>query len=306
MEKIKNDPGSSRKKRLRVSGRDISGWLFLLPAMFCVYFIVIRPQVSGIYWSFFDMKGYEVKDFVGFENYKRVLSNSMFMSALKNTITYVFYSLVVGFLLPIILAVMLNELTKFRSTARFFIYIPSVLPLASVMLIWYFVYYPDAGGLLNMILGKFGFEPYVWLQDPKWTILYIVIAMTWNGAGASSMYYFAAMQGINRELYEAAIIDGAGFFRRMLTVTFPHIAGIVALFLVRQIIDVFSVMEQPLQMTGGGPNGASTTLGLEAYRYGFVSIKPNFAMATGVIMFLILLVMTCFYFFINKKVEENM
>ena len=100
--------------------------------------------------------------------------------------------------------------------------------------------------------------------------------------------YCIILRHFSRELYEAAIIDGAGFFRRIKTITMPHIAGISLLFLVRQIIGVFSVMEQPLQMTDGGPNGASTSLGLLAYRYGFVSIKPDFAMAVGVIMFLIL------------------
>ena len=120
------------------------------------------------------------------------------------------------------------------------------------------------------------------------------------------MYYFAALQGINRELYEATLIDGAGFFRRMITVTLPHIYGIVLLFLIQQIIGIFSIMEQPLQMTGGGPNGASMTLGLLAYRYGFVSVRPNLAMAIGVIMFLILMVVTCFYFFVNKRIENNM
>ena len=76
------------------------------------------------------------------------------------------------------------------------------------------------------------------------------------------------------------------------------------LFLIRQIIGVFSVMEQPLQMTDGGPNGASTTLGLLAYKYGFVSIKPDLAMAVGVIMFVILMVITCFYFYLDKRIER--
>lgn len=304
---MKNVNEIKRKRRniLGIRHNDISGWLFLVPVLFCIYISVLRPQIQGIYWSFFDMNGYEVKDFVGMENYRRVINNSVFVGALKNTMVYVVYSILLGFFVPIILAVALNEITRLRTTARFFIYLPCVLPGASMMLLWYFIYYPDAGGLLNMLLMKFGMEPYVWLQDAKNTILYIVIAMTWSGCGGTTLYYFASLQGINRELYEAALIDGAGFFRRLFTVTVPHISGIAVLFLVQQIIGVFSVTEQPMQMTDGGPNGASTTLGLEAYRYGFVSMKPNYAMAIGVIMFLILLVMTCFYFILNKKIEEN-
>ncbi len=286
--------------------RNLSGWLLVLPAVLCVYFFIIRPQALGTYWSFFEMNGYKVGEFAGLANYKRILSDTMFFKTLWNTCLYVFWSLVVGFLIPIVLAVMMNELVHLRKTIRFCVYLPNVLPATAVMTIWYFMFYPDQGGLLNMILSKFGIEPYGWLQDSDWTILYIVITMTWNGAGATAIYYFAALQGINRELYEATLIDGAGFFRRMFTVTLPHIYGIVLLFLVQQIINVFSIMEQPLQMTDGGPNGASMTLGLLSYRYGFVSVRPNLAMAVGVIMFIILMIMTCFYFILDKKVQDNL
>lgn len=249
------------------------------------------------------MQGYTIGEFVGIENYRRVLSDTMFLRTLWNTCLYVFWSLVIGFVLPIVMAVILNELVHMRNSMRVMAYFPSVLPGVAVMLLWYLMYYPDQGGLLNMLLGKMGMEPYVWLQDANWNILYIIISMTWSGAGATVIYYFAALQGVKRELYEAAVIDGAGFFRRFWTVTFPHISGVVLLFLISQIINVFSVMEQPLQMTDGGPNGSSMTLGLLSYQYGFVSIKPQFAMAVGVIMFLILIVFTAFYFALNKKVE---
>lgn len=285
---------------------NINGWLFILPALISVYYTILRPQVLGTWWSFFSMNGYKVGKFVGLDNYRRVMRDTMFLKSLGNTWLYVFWSLAIGFLVPILLAIMMNELVHARGFVRFCVYLPSVLPVTSVMTIWYLIYYPDNGGLLNMLLAKFGIAPYVWLQDPKHTIIYIVICMTWSGAGASAMYYFAALQGINRELYEATLIDGAGFFRRMITVTLPHIYGIVLLFLIQQIIGIFSIMEQPLQMTGGGPNGASMTLGLLAYRYGFVSVRPNLAMAIGVIMFLILMVVTCFYFFVNKRIENNM
>ncbi len=293
------------KKTGTLVSRNISAWLMLLPAFICLYLVVIRPQVLGLYWSFFDMKGYNITEFVGLENYKRILSDGIFLQALVNTVKYVVFSIIIGFFIPIIMAVMLNEMVTFRNGFRFWIYFPSALPGVAVMMLWYLMYYPDAGGLLNMALERIGVEPYIWLQDSRFTILYIVISMTWSGAGATTLFYFAALQGVSRELVEAALIDGAGFFRRLWTVSFPRISGIVLLFFVRQIIAVFSIMEQPLQMTDGGPNNASTTLGLLAYKYGFVTVKPNLAMVVGGIMFVILVVFTIFYFFLNKKVEEN-
>lgn len=296
--------GRRRKSVWIPTKRDVNAWIIILPALILIYLCILRPQILGTYWSFFDMKGYKVQKFVGLANYKMVMADSMFLKTLWNTCQYVLWSIVIGYFLPIIIAILLNETVHFRNTCRVLIYFPSILPTAGVALLWYFMFYPDAGGLLNMVGAAFGLEPYVWLQDSKRTIMYIIISMTWSGCGSSVIYYFAALQGVSRELYEAAIIDGAGFFRRIRTITLPHISGIALLFLVRQIISVFSVMEQPLQMTDGGPNGASTTLGLLAYKYGFVSIKPNLAMAVGVIMFLILAVITCFYFCLDRKIEK--
>lgn len=296
----------NKRFSLKKFGNDLSAWFLILPAILCVYFIVIRPQIVGFYWSFFDMHGYKVGEFVGLKNYDRVISDTMFVKTLINTCKYVAFSILIGYVYPIILAIMLNEMVHARNALRVLIYLPSILPAVVSLALWGMIYSPDSTGLLNMILGKLGMEPYGWLQDSKNTILYIVISMTWAGAGGTVIYYFSALQGVSRELYEAAVMDGAGFFKRIRIVTLPHISGISLLFLVRQIISVFSVMEQPLQMTGGGPNGASLTLGLQVYKYGFESIKPQFAMALGVIMFLILMVVTIFYFYLNKRIESNM
>lgn len=251
------------------------------------------------------MKGYSVESFAGFDNYKRILTDTTFLKTLWNTCQYVLWSLVIGAVLPVIVAVVLNEMVHMRNTFRFCVYFPSALPGVAVMMLWYLIYYPDQGGLLNIILSKMNIAPYVWLQDESKTILYIVISMTWGGAGATAIYYFAALQGVNKELYEAAMIDGAGFFKRFRIITFPYISGVFLLFLVKQIIAVFSIMEQPLQMTDGGPNDASMTLGLMAYRFGFVSVRPQLAMTINVIMFVILLFLTCFYFKLNKKIESD-
>lgn len=296
--KINNNPFLPNSK-------DLGAWVLILPAVLCIYLFIIRPQVQGIWWSFFNMQGYKVKEFVGFANYKQVMSDTMFVKTLWNTCQYVIWSLLIGFLLPILVAVVLNEIVHFRNTFRFLTYFPAILPGMAVSLLWYMMYYPDQGGLLNMIGSWLGLQPYTWLQDSNHTIMYIVISMTWCGCGATAIYYFASLQGVSRELYEAAIIDGAGFIRRFFTVTLPHLSGITLLFLVKQIIGVFNIMEQPMQMTDGGPNGASNTLGLVAYKYGFVNIKPQLAMAVGVIMFLILMVLTIFYFYLDKKIETD-
>lgn len=116
--------------------------------------------------------------------------------------------------------------------------------------------------------------------------------------------YLASLQGINRELYEAARIDGAGFWGRIRYVLFPHMRGIVLLMAIRQIISVFQITEQPMTMTGGGPNGASMSLGLQMYNYAFKFGQTDRSLAVGVIMFVILIGLTVVYFKLEKKYSD--
>lgn len=260
----------------------------------------------GFVWSFFKMNGYTPSGFVGLKNYAEVISNTEFNRTLMNTVEYVLWSLVIGYLPPIIMAIVLNEMKRGKGFLKTVLYIPAMLPMVSVLLMWYFIYYPDETGLLNIILGKFGVQPLMWLNNPDIAIILIIVTMTWSGMGASMLLYFSALQNVNTELYEAAIIDGAGMFKRVKHVTIPQISGVLILNFVNQIISVFQVMGQPLAMTGGGPDNATMSLGLQLYNYAFVSGRTGHALALGGIMFVFLLVSTCFYFYLNRKVEQNL
>jgi multiple sugar transport system permease protein len=284
---------------------NLAAWLLLLPLILIMYLWVWRPTVMGMVWSTFKMKGYTPKEFIGLKNYIDVVTDTEFFPILWNTLKYVLYSLIVGFVPPVFVAIMINEIIHCKNTFRVIIYLPAVIPGIAANLMWYFLYYPDETGLLNQIMMQFGASPYAWLNDAKFTILYIVIAMTWSGFGGTMILYYAALQSVSRELYEAATIDGAGMVRRLWYVTLPQIAGVLVLCFVNQIITVFQVLDQPMVMTGGGPKNASISIGFQLYRYGFVNGRAGHAMALGTIIFLILIIVTCFYFYANKKIEEN-
>ena len=303
----KSKTGFKTKARKLNRRNTIDSWVLMFPMVVILYLFVWRPTVMGAYWSFFEMRAYRPIGFVGFRNYIQVISHTQFWPMFWNTMQYVFWSLIVGFLPPVFLAIMLNEAIHFKNGFRVLIYIPAVIPGIAAMLMWYFMYYPDKTGLLNIFLGKLGIEPFEWLNNPSFAILGIVIYMSWKGFAGTVLLYYAALQNVSTDIYEAAIIDGAGPFRRMWNVTRPGIEGLLLLNLVRQIISVFQVLEQPLTMTGGGPNGASTSLSFQLYQYGFNSggRGTGRAMALGVIIFLILIVFTIFYFWLNKKVENR-
>lgn len=303
---IMNKKNSSGARGIQKIKNNVSAWLLLLPLLLLMYLFVWRPTVMGGVWSFFKMKGYTPTEFIGFKNYIDVVTDTEFLPTMLNTLKYVGWSLVIGFIPPVIIAIMVNEIMHFKGGFRVLIYLPGVIPGIAANLMWYFMYYPDASGLLNQILAFFGQEPYVWLNDPNFTILYIIIAMTWSGFGGTMILYYAAIQSVSMDIYEAATIDGAGMFRRLWHVTLPQISGTLLLTFVNQIIGVFQVLDQPMVMTQGGPNNASTSIGYQLYKYGFVSGRAGHAMALGVIIFVILLIATAFYFKLNKKVEENL
>lgn len=261
-----------------------------------MFFVVLwQPLVSGVVLSFFETKGYDAVNFIGLQNYKDIITNSEFMASLLNTFAYTFWSLAIGFLLPVIVAIMLNEMIHCKAVYRFLFYFPAMIPGMATALLWYFIFDPSEGGILNMLLGTLGMEPSQWLQNPKLSIPLIVITMTWRGFGSAMLIYLAALQGINRDLYEAAGIDGAGFFRKVWYVQVPNIKSLLGLMLIRQIISVFQVMQEPLAMTSGGPNNASMSLMLSSYYYGFRYFEAGRSMAVGTITFLILAVLTVIY-----------
>ena len=251
------------------------------------------------------MQGYTVGDFAGLKNYRVVLQNTEFVKTLINTVKYVLWSLVIGFWPPVLAAILLNEIRFGKSYLKFTMYFPQMAPAIAVSMLWYYIFFPNNSGLLNMLLIKLGAQPNIWLQNPKHTIMLIIISNTWRGMGSSMLIYLAALQGVNRELYEVALLDGAGFLKRIVKITIPQISGVMLVNFVMQIIGVFQIMEQPLAMTGGGPNGASMSLGLLGYRYAFQNYKVGNALALNVVMFLMLIVLTIFYFAVKNKVEQD-
>lgn len=282
--------------------RNLTGWILIVPSIFLFVMIVWRPIVIGISYSFFDLKGFRPVEFVGLKNYIDVISDTNFLKTLWNTVQYVFWSCL-GFPIAFIFAVMLNEMLHAKQFIKISTYLPNIVPAIAVAMIWKMVYMDDEGGLLNMLLYHLGMEPINWLSNKNLVIPLIVFTLVWKGCGGSMIMYLATLQGINQELYEAARLDGAGLLQRIRYVLFPYMKGTLLLLFVQNIIGVFNISEQPLTMTGGGPNGASLSLGLTNYFYAFKYGQYDKSLALGVITFLILVSMTFVYHRLEKSVD---
>lgn len=285
--------------------RDWSSWVLILPTLFAFFFFSWQPLVKGIFLSFFKTEGYEAVSFIGLQNYRDVIQNSAFQQTLLNSFMYVLWSLIIGFVVPIIVAVLINELRHGKSFFRFAVFFPCMVPGIAASMLWMFLFEPGKGGILNMLLSAVGLPIQQWLQNPNMTIMLIIFTITWRNFGGTVLLYLASLQSINSDLYEAASLDGANVWRRFRSITLPQISGMIGLMLILQVSGVFQIFNEPLVMTEGGPNNASMTLMLQSYYYAFRSFQAGHSMALGVITFLILMVLTVVYFKMDKKLNRE-
>ncbi|WP_313128801.1 carbohydrate ABC transporter permease [Anaerocolumna sp.] len=284
--------------------KDGIGWLIMLPTILLFAFFVWEPLLESIRLSLYTAKGIRLEKFVGFENYIRVLKHPDFLAAFSNTFVYIFWSLIIGFFIPILLAVLITETTHFKSFFRVGIYFPNIMPGLATVLMWGFFFRPGSTGVLNIILGKIGIEPQVWLTNSKWTIPLIIIIMTWKGAGSTALIYMAGISNINPELYEAATIDGAGILSRIRYIILPGIFALGKTLLILQIISVFQIIYEPLVMTNGGPNNASISIMHLVYNYAFRDFNYPMAAALSVMMGIVLIILSGLYFKITASKEN--
>ncbi len=292
---LPEDRSSLSYKAKRLFKRNWSGWLLMLPGLLLFLFFVWAPLAENVLLSFSETKGFEAVGFNNFENYVRVFQDPMFTKALLNTFKYIFWSIIIGFLLPIALGLLLSEAVHFKSFFRLGIYFPSIVSGMAVVIMWSYLFDPNPGAVLNQLLTALGLPVSTFLSDPDLTIPLIVVTMTWRGAGGTVLVYLSALQNIDNSQYEAARMDGAGALARIWHVTLPHIRQTIRMLFILQIISVFQVFYEPLVMTSGGPDGASVSLLLLSYQYAFQSFDAGASAATGVILAVIIIALTIVY-----------
>lgn len=275
--------------------QELVSWLIMLPTIILFAFFVWEPLLESIRLSLYTAKGVRLQEFVGFENYMKLFRHPDFMAAFRNTITYIIYSLVIGFLVPIIMAVLISETVHLKGLFRVGVYFPNMMPGMATIMMWGYFFNPGKTGVLNILLSKIGISPQVWLNNPKWTIPLIIVTLTWKNAGSTSLIYMAEISRISEDLYEAATIDGAGIFSRIRYIIIPSIFSLGKTLLILQIISVFQILYEPLVMTNGGPNNASISLMMLVYNYAFRDYNYPMGAALSVLICIVLVILSGVY-----------
>ena len=297
-----------KKKRKPVPGKAknaITAWLIMLPGIALFTFFQWGPLIQSIQMSFYRTRNIELIEFVGFENYISVFRNHVFLQALGNTISYTVWSLLIGFMMPIILALLIGELVKGKGFVRTVIYIPNILPALAAIILWKAFFSAEDSGVINILRGYAGMESMAFLSNAELVIPLIVLIATWRGAGATALIYMAGLASINPQLYEAAAIDGAGIWQRIRSITMPAIYNLGSTLLILQIISIFQIMFEPLLLTAGGPDNASMSLMLLMWEFAFGAIGTPLdfgrATAVAVIIALFLTILAILYSIVNKR-----
>ena len=291
-------------KKKQFKKQDIMGWLIMLPSLILFGFYVWEPLFENIRLSLHSSIRYEVLDFVGLDNYRRVLASPDFLAAFRNTFSYTLWSLVIGYLVPIFLGIIISETVHMKGFFRTGIYFPNIVPGIATIWIWNYFFTPGATGVLNIILGKLGVAPLEWLNNTHWTIPLIVVTMTWKSAGSTALIYMANISAISPDLYEAATIDGAGIWKRIFHITIPSVFSLAKTLLILQIIAVFQILYEPMVLKNGGPNNASISLMMLQYRYAFRDFDFSGGAALSVMICIILIILSGLYMRLTRSKED--
>ena len=293
---------------------NILAWLIMAIPLALFTFFVWYPIGFNLVLSFFNNEKFET--FVGFKNYIAIFQDQDFLDALRNTFLYIFWSLIIGFIVPIIMGFLLSETFHAKGFFRICLYLPCMISGMAVVFLFKSMFGNNSWDVINVILIRwFGADDAVeWTSDYRLAIPVIILAMTWRGAGGTALIYLSNFQQIDDAIYEASRIDGATPIQRFNKLTLPMMKTTIFMLLILQIISVFQVFYEPM-VIAGVDNNNGISLMLLAYSFAYVKndsigrFQYAKSAATSVVLALIILAFTLLYFgltkFFEKRAERN-
>lgn len=269
----------------------------LTPALIVLLVMTAYPLIFTFVYSFTDynyLKGTENASFVLFDNYVSLFKNGYFQQAVWNTIKFTILAVVLEMALGLLIAVFVNSLKRGQKIMRTLLLLPYLLPAVTVALSWRMMLSANYG-IINQFLKGLGLPVFNWFMDTKTAFGTILLIDVWQNVPFVFLLLYASLQSVSENQYEAARIDGAGFFQQFWYITLPNIKGSLALCALLRTIDTFRLFEKVNVLTGGGPAGTTTTITQFLYTYGIKSLDFGFGSAGAIVMTLLVLILSSFY-----------
>jgi len=292
------------KSRFRPSEETRAGWLVISPWIIGFIVFTMFPFVASLYFSFTEYDVISSPQWVGLENYDRLLTRDrLFPVALRNTFLYTVMYVPLHLATALAVALLLNEARKLKGVYRTAFYLPSMTPAVATAYLWVWMLNPN-DGLVNRTLRALNLPAPAWTVDPDWTKPTIVISQVWMMGGAMILF-LAALQGVPKDLYEAATIDGAGAWRRFRNITLPMISGVTFFLGTVSTIAALGVFTQGYVMfdKDGGPQDSALFIVMYLFKRAFGSgyFQMGYASAIAWMLFLIILAITVIQFWASKR-----
>ncbi|MCY7321314.1 MAG: sugar ABC transporter permease [Phormidesmis sp. CAN_BIN36] len=279
-------------KSWRIHQRQLSPYLFLLPALLILGLTVFYPALQAFYFSFTRYDLIDPPQWIGVTNFRRLWADPVFWQTLRNTILYLVCVVPILVMAPLGLAILVNQKLRGIRWFRVAYYTPVIISMVVAGIAWKWLYADQ--GLLNQFLklSKLSVEGIPWLTSPDWSIFSVMVVTVWKGLGYYMVIYLAGLQAIPEDLYEAAAIDGSDGFRKHWDITVPLMRPYLFLVAVISAISATKVFEEIYIMTQGGPLNSSKTIVYYVYEQAFQSLDISYACTIGLVMFLIILALS--------------
>ncbi|AUB52275.1 carbohydrate ABC transporter permease [Enterococcus mundtii] len=278
-------------------------WSFIAPNFIGFLIFTLVPVVFSLILAFMKWDSFSTPEFVGLQNFTRMLSDDTFWISLKNTFLYTIGVVPLTLICSLGLAILLNQKikgVKFFRTAFFFPYVTSLVAIAVV---WSMLFHPTMGPI-NQFLRVVIENPPGWLSSSDWALTAIIIVSVWRGMGYYMILYLAGLQGISKELYEAAAMDGANKWKQFIHITVPALRPTTFFVTIMLVINCFKIFDLVQVMTDGGPGRATNVLVYQVYSEAFVKFNFGYASAIAMVLFVIVLVITVIQFKWNQIREK--
>ncbi len=284
-----------RSQRIKEIRRTLKGLAFCSPWLIGFLIFSIGPIIASLYFSFTNYSVLQPPDWAGLANYIQMFSgDNLFWVSLGNTLFYAVFSNLIGGIVALVLAMLLNMKVRGLSIYRTVFYIPVIVPTVASAIIWLYLLNPQVG-ILNFMLRTFHIGPIPWLTDPAWAKPSLVMMSLWS-IGNAVVIFLAGLQDIPGELLEAAQLDGATGLQQILTIKIPMISSVLFFNLIMGLIGGFQVFTQAYVMTSGGPADSTLFYALYLYRNAFQYFKMGYASAMAWVLFIIILAVSLLVF----------
>lgn len=268
------------------------GLILAAPATLHVALWTGIPVVAAIVLSFTSYDMIRRPEFIGIQNYLEIFRDDIFWRAVSHNLILAVVGIPISMLIALVLAVMLNQGMRGEGIFRTMVFLPHVTATVAVAMIWLWIYAPTDNGLANMALSLFGFGNVAWLTSTDTSLMSVLFVTIWQGIGLKMLIYLASLQGISRDLYEAAEIDGAGTVSKFWHVTVPMLRPATFFVLVTSIIGNFQTFDLIYNLTAGGPANSTTVITYEIYQTAFQQFRMGLATAQSVILLVMLVALT--------------